>query len=1048
MAVIKERRQFQIGKIGVARASEGGRIIGSAISNSANQLTSDFFRRAAFEAEKKGIEAAESVVRDEVMAIDPTTGKSQAFSPPKGFGQIATEAYQRVVMRRFQQSYDDEIQNKAKELAVKYESNPNGVALYESAMSDYMAEMSNNAEGAFKTYIQDVGTAYLNATKTSLSIAQIRRERVAAAKAQAQAVENGLEAYESMIAQGGPSVLKGPTVANNVGLQVQNTINDGVDSGLFDEAARSTMGESSQLAQARGLIRYALSQADNDPDQLKLLQHAIGTQNAGAVPKEFSYVADAMRSLGSNYSALSELEKFSDGLLSDAVQAAEVIESQKKEEIEAQNAMSIFDLEQNGVASAYNARAKASGYDPRAIVNVAISEYNNATSQARDALANNNKDLSDAILKRRDSVFSAHVEGLMLQAVDGLTREETNQLESAVFQRDAFAAPKSSRKALLALIDLNSKVDSKVLDGFLPFIGSYRDAAGKYVEVSQSVEAANKASEYDVIIDSIDKTRGANTNDLVSKSISNIQSIKNLDDPLRNQYLNEIRLRGAQASINEFFEGNPTKQTAIDAYAYLNGQAPSDLDLLSKQQIALLDQASNYAKQSGTENTIREHFNRGASINNDRIAAAEKQQKYNENILRANQGQLDPKSVTDQKFLDTHLTEQFSGLLEGKPLSTFWSDTAAQQTEQGQLLLNVVSGLNAMPLSLKESLSSLASGNFLGGDPTALLSSYMNYKDYNYLGANMLSPMMTALEPKQIAMLDYLADSARLVGSDPNFLARAFSAKSELERDPNYKKRVESFLGTNLDDFVSKIDNIEDAPSSAYNAMKAATLDLIGISQAGGLTLSGLEERLERQLENSYPSGDGIVFGPNFSERTVAPLSYAAPKNEDLFKQYIINEVTKAQPTASPPQLGITPSALELTAATVLLQEAGGNVFLQPIGVPTAGRVQYAVYRITKPEEGGYELVYSEAREAGPEGQEQTIRVPLIVSNKDKVFLDMVSKRASREKSDAMGEARRKYSIPKGIPSDALGGAIITGGKGMFSFDTEIGLEGPKMELY
>jgi hypothetical protein len=47
-----------------------------------------------------------------------------------------------------------------------------------------------------------------------------------------------------------------------------------------------------------------------------------------------------------------------------------------------------------------------------------------------------------------------------------------------------------------------------------------------------------------------------------------------------------------------------------------------------------------------------------------------------------------------------------------------------------------------------------------------------------------------------------------------------------------------------------------------------------------------------------------------------------------------------------------------------------------------------------------------------------------------------------------MREAIRRYSIPKGIPSDALGGAIITGGKGMFSFDTEIGLEGPRMELY
>ena len=84
MAVIREKRQFKIGPVGVARASEGGQIIGKAIADSANQLAGEFFKQAAFQAEKTGEEAAASIAREQVTAIDPNTGKPQAFQPLTG----------------------------------------------------------------------------------------------------------------------------------------------------------------------------------------------------------------------------------------------------------------------------------------------------------------------------------------------------------------------------------------------------------------------------------------------------------------------------------------------------------------------------------------------------------------------------------------------------------------------------------------------------------------------------------------------------------------------------------------------------------------------------------------------------------------------------------------------------------------------------------------------------------------------------------------------------------------------------------------------------
>ena len=42
MAVIKEQKQYSIGPIGVARASEGGRVTAEAIAQSANSFSKMF----------------------------------------------------------------------------------------------------------------------------------------------------------------------------------------------------------------------------------------------------------------------------------------------------------------------------------------------------------------------------------------------------------------------------------------------------------------------------------------------------------------------------------------------------------------------------------------------------------------------------------------------------------------------------------------------------------------------------------------------------------------------------------------------------------------------------------------------------------------------------------------------------------------------------------------------------------------------------------------------------------------------------------------------
>ena len=232
--------------------------------------------------------------------------------------------------------------------------------------------------------------------------------------------------------------------------------------------------------------------------------------------------------------------------------------------------------------------------------------------------------------------------------------------------------------------------------------------------------------------------------------------------------------------------------------------------------------------------------------------------------------------------------------------------------------------------------------------------------------------------------------------------------------------------------------------------MKAATLDLMGISQLGGLSKSTLTDTLERQLKSRYPSGGGIVIGPNGALRTSAPLSYAAPRNEDLLQEYIIGMVTEAEPDAERPaffgDVGTieftaagafkTPAPLSYAAAAIAgsLNSSSGNIFLKPVGVPTQGLVQYAVFRKTTPEQGGYRQINTMVDVAGIDGKVESVPAPLIISNQDEKFLQMVSTRKAREESQAIYRGEQLSTAPRQKITSSLGGAsIISGGKGLES---------------
>lgn len=974
MAVIREQRQFSIGPIGVARASQAGTIVGEAVSNSANSMADIFFREASVQAEKRGLEAGASQSREKILTINPNTGAPEAYEPPSAFGSIASDAYQKVVMRRFEESLDDEMQNKAKELAVKYEANPNGVALYESAMSDYIAAMSNASEGPFKSYIQDVGTAYLQATRTNLAINQIRREREVFAAAQSAAIERASNDVESLVSQFGPVSLSGPTQVMSLIESARQTASDGQNAGIFDGTAVSRATAATQLSAARGLIRYA-SKSTSDPETLELIQQAIGTQNPSLFPAGYEYLADAMTSFGSNYGALEDIEKFSDGLFGDAIQYAKVVRDQNIRREAAETNRRIVAMGSNSAAIDISRQNSAFGTMPSVTVDVVRNFTANYNDQIMAAAGND--DLVKALTDRRDSETKAALRGLYLQTLSGLGTKDTQALEAAIFERNVSLAPESARVGLQAILRLEGTYANAV-DDFLPLIGEKRDAAGKFIDAEFQQQAVSSLNTFVPRINDVSLLRGPQINVNVNDLIGAISSIPNLPSEARDGAFKEIRLGAAKASVSQFFGTNPTKEQISDAQAYLAGGDVTAV--LNDAQRKILDQGRTYAVDSGRESELRTHFNQLSSNAFDRISAADKDVENRRMVQQILLGQGIPTNPDQRKLLDQHIENTFRPALGNRTLASVWSDPAALTDPALAPMFTQLRGLNVLPSSLHDLLTATANGVWSGGDLPTALSHYANYRNYEYAGQELSNPAMFALTAKERATLDFLVDAMPTIGSDPAALAQVFKLRSELATNPAFQQRIEATFGGTLEEAILGLKGIESASLSAVNDMTAFALEMFKVGVPQGMSGSDILDRVQRQFDSRYVEGGGVVFDSLGNPRTAAPISFAAPGNEDLFLDYARDLAANFQTEGrlfTFDKKGIVARNLDRFPMTDI-------VYLEPFGIPGANGVYQYVMKMRRPAEKGGDILLT--RDYNGE------RGPIIVSNADPVFRDILSR--------------------------------------------------------
>ena len=258
MAIVRQKTTVFNKPVGVVRSNIGAQQIGNAISQAASGIQRAAFQEASVLAEKKGMDFAKAIDSGDFKTTNPVTGETTSFvSPataPSEFGTIAATAYQRVVDNRYENSINNELKIKAKEVALKYPFNPDA---YKEVMSDYIANLSEGSIGKYKEFINETGQGWLASTELDIKKQVFEKSRIDAANSIGASLSNNTEDMYKF-ARAGSIFTDGSGEIAVFNKEIINHEN-GIKSGLIQEGATEIASDQMSKAIAAGSIEYLMS---------------------------------------------------------------------------------------------------------------------------------------------------------------------------------------------------------------------------------------------------------------------------------------------------------------------------------------------------------------------------------------------------------------------------------------------------------------------------------------------------------------------------------------------------------------------------------------------------------------------------------------------------------------------------------------------------------------------------------------------------------------------------------------------------------------------
>jgi len=885
MAVIREKKQFAIGPIGIARSSSAGQIIGEQVARSANQAQQYFFRRAVEDAQQAGVESAQALEASEITALDPDTGRPKSYDGPKGMGRYALKAYQKVLLSRFEQEIASEIESKSKELALKHRRSPEA---FKSSMSEYIAGMSNVEESTvFKNEIVRIGNAVQNQKYIALqSQAIARQERNDAILYKFNNSEASLNIEDSFAAGN-------DELGNSLILSAEKLDADNIAAGTILSSETIGNAKNRKLAKVQGQFRYELNQAIKTNASRFDLESALNAIDSGDLSglsdKGFNNTYNTLVSEGATFTesfAAFATELLQDGLNQTRLTAemetrkriADDLDTKSKDNSEYFDLISGANSDVAGTAS-----DAVSSYmtDLQTQLNLIESGATQAEIES----------ITSGSFRRLNNVKSGVINNLFAEAT---SVEDVVNIQKYLANPTSDNLNRVNEASQSLAITLTDMARSSQNPQFLTEAISYAEGVSDEVRFSEFQTKTDNALDYN------DYLKGRTFPNLFSaESVEQIELIReNSLDELnktelqagdREKFESALKNKTSESFIRFAFSGM-TNPKAIEAAALYARDGVDPNNLVSSQRKAVIDKAREAFDDSSAYGASVERYSDGAK------------RRYNLNVRIAS----DDKLIRDA--FDGTLGEATKDdrVKFGRLLSVpddFYTNSKYDEPEYAQLteILSQTSS-SIWPQAQVDTINSFLNGNITDPDQIKrVLVTYAKASEFvTDQGLEVESRGSSSLTSSQKVLMDE-AVSFSQINTDPTALAVHMQKIKTTMGNPALKAQMNDyFKGEGVKDareFVA--NNFPEARMNANLFDRLLTKTRMHyFKNAGEIkpeSIDDLISNLQSDIDKNFVE-DNRIITLSGSSQTLYPLSVTAKGNEQAFMDYIRSSLAQNSP--------------------------------------------------------------------------------------------------------------------------------------------------------
>lgn len=1029
MGVIREERKA-IGPrpVGVVRADTGRVEKYSRIAEAQSQLTSLAIEELGKTAVKEGEAAAQAVSVDQITSINPATGKPEAldFMRKNAFvGRKGQEAFERVLAERFQIEIENDIKQRAGEIALKFENDPYSVEKYEDQMNAYLKELAANSEEngnptAYTNFIATQGAQYI--TATSLSMMQERQRRERAKVAQAHINENLAKTNAAYELGNGLNfknfdLLLKSSVERNVDLE---------DSNLFQSGSAVAHGSELRQQFVNGVVEQMLN--SGTPLQRAKLIDALQRSNTGrlhagsreTVQKLLKYVDSTNKA-----AILSNAKQ-----VNATLQGIQAAQDAYDADILRQSKIGMLDgFINDGDAFAgttFNAITGAYNEGNFGKLELVVKDSVQSAVDRLTQIDNASDELMTADQKRvlREGTRRSLIEPLLAIAA----RSDPNNISDlslAITRNDDVALGRLNEFQASIVEGLRSE-EFPMERSDVGFIASF--LAGSVNEVQVRVDNYFEKSKFDDgVTQFIKNTKAGIENEKdINTLVDEINSSKRHTDPEKDALKERLRLGYAYTAMNGFDQPTSISLNALQQYLATEGR--EDLGLTEVQKITANEILSFMTDQNGTK-ILGEVGTRQANARTQEVAdeaAAAAYEKYRKLDISARSGGT-LKTKEHREHVDTILRDAGIDIL----------DPSSESSATYRYLRNTMSQ------QLLNSLNAFAGGTQTFNDQTAnTLLNHFERLSRDPDRAGMINRFGSMLGENYGFLEDLVAIRNLATGSSEPISVIASKLRNEAST-PAADLAYKNTLGP------SKVEGSGNTPAYdfAYGLVedKRVALELEPIVAYYARTSRNAEEitsLVNNILEMNYGDSEYVVdpsMPPKMMGKTRASLSIIYPDqeerdafvsivNEQLPAGYVLGSIGKPLPEVRSEKTDVYADAQKYMAGSLMRVSAGEDpdinnqltkVFLVPYGF--TNEVQYYIYEQDKRTMELRPLIYERATYNPATSQvENELTWPMFDSTTtdswraEKRARDLAAAELKVERNRALGDAVRESSSRRG----------------------------------